>query len=179
MTCVEQRCIDPCSAGVCGLNAECRVDNHTPICECPKNSTGDPFMECSPQKIVSEVNPCNPNPCGMNTKCREENGVASCLCLSDFYGNPEKGCMPKCSANNDCPSNFMCIQNECHNPCPGICPKNSECLMENHLPTCTCKEGFTGDAYQNCTKIEPKGEFNIPIELKKKSLNLTNLMNIQ
>lgn len=157
MTCVNQECIDPCMTGFCGVNAECHVENHTPICECPSNYTGDPFLQCTLEKVEPEINPCDPNPCGRNAMCREQDEVAACLCLPDHYGNPYESCMPKCNSNSDCPSNRMCIRNECYDPCPGICPPDSHCLMDNHLPMCNCKEGYTGDPYQNCTKIEQKG----------------------
>lgn len=43
--CINQKCIDPC-IGVCGLNADCRVQNHSPICACKNQYTGDPFTRC-------------------------------------------------------------------------------------------------------------------------------------
>ena len=45
--CVNQRCKDPC-AGICGQDADCRVVNHNPICSCPRDKTGDPFVQCRP-----------------------------------------------------------------------------------------------------------------------------------
>lgn len=44
--CVNQKCIDPCP-GTCGINAKCQVVNHNPICSCPPNFTGDPFLRCT------------------------------------------------------------------------------------------------------------------------------------
>lgn len=43
--CIEHRCKDPC-VGTCGLNANCQVVNHNPICSCTSGYTGDPFFEC-------------------------------------------------------------------------------------------------------------------------------------
>lgn len=43
--CIDQKCRDPC-VDVCGTNALCEVDNHNPICYCPKGMTGDPFRFC-------------------------------------------------------------------------------------------------------------------------------------
>lgn len=43
--CVNQKCIDPCP-GSCGLNAQCQVINHSPICSCKSDETGDPFTRC-------------------------------------------------------------------------------------------------------------------------------------
>lgn len=45
--CIEQKCSDPCP-GVCGLNADCQVINHSPICSCRSQFTGDPFTRCHP-----------------------------------------------------------------------------------------------------------------------------------
>jgi hypothetical protein len=44
--CQNQRCQDPCP-GTCGINANCRVRNHLPICACNKNYVGDPFSNCN------------------------------------------------------------------------------------------------------------------------------------
>lgn len=43
--CVNQKCIDPCP-GTCGIGAKCQVVNHNPICSCPPQYTGDPFVRC-------------------------------------------------------------------------------------------------------------------------------------
>jgi hypothetical protein len=43
--CSNQKCVDPCP-GTCGINARCNVRNHSPICSCPPNHIGDPFIRC-------------------------------------------------------------------------------------------------------------------------------------
>lgn len=43
--CINQRCKDPCP-GTCGVNAECRVINHNPVCICAIGYSGDPFFGC-------------------------------------------------------------------------------------------------------------------------------------
>lgn len=45
--CVNQKCIDPCQ-GTCGIGATCQVVNHNPICSCPQQMTGNPFVRCLP-----------------------------------------------------------------------------------------------------------------------------------
>lgn len=45
--CINQKCTDPCP-GTCGLNADCSVINHSPICSCSSGFTGDPFTRCFP-----------------------------------------------------------------------------------------------------------------------------------
>lgn len=47
LACIKQKCLDPCT-GSCGVNTECRVHNHIPICTCMEDHTGDPFILCSP-----------------------------------------------------------------------------------------------------------------------------------
>lgn len=51
--CINQKCADPCP-GPCGLNAECKVINHSPICTCQQGFTGDPFSRCfsEPRKVT-------------------------------------------------------------------------------------------------------------------------------
>lgn len=45
--CQNQKCINPC-LGACGLNAECRVVNHNPICTCLPRYTGSALASCHP-----------------------------------------------------------------------------------------------------------------------------------
>lgn len=45
--CIKQKCSDPCP-GTCGLGANCETINHSPICSCPEDLTGDPFTKCYP-----------------------------------------------------------------------------------------------------------------------------------
>lgn len=44
--CFNSRCQDPCP-GTCGINADCRVVGHLPICSCYPGYTGDPFKYCN------------------------------------------------------------------------------------------------------------------------------------
>lgn len=48
--CINTKCTDPCP-GTCGLNAECQVINHLPICNCYPRHTGNPFTSCKPIKM--------------------------------------------------------------------------------------------------------------------------------
>lgn len=168
MLCINYRCRDPCAVGICGTEADCRVINHTPLCECPENFSGDPYIECISNGMMNtdQMNyfmACDPNPCtGVeNAMCIEQNGMGTCVCLPNYYGDPKKpdGCMPKCTEHADCPSNMTCIRNECHDACENFCPENADChITANHI-VCTCKAGFTGDANRNCTKIEQTCKF--------------------
>lgn len=152
LACINQKCIDPCP-GSCGVNAMCRVISHTPNCACKIGYTGDAFLQCITIDIlqpVSYINPCIPSPCGPNAICKEQNNAGSCTCLPNYIGNPYEGCRPECTLNTDCPSNLACIRNKCLDPCPGTCAVNAECQIVNHLPSCTCLPGHTGDPFVYC-----------------------------
>lgn len=43
--CINNKCTNPCP-GTCGLNAECTVNKHTPICNCLPGYTGNPLQSC-------------------------------------------------------------------------------------------------------------------------------------
>lgn len=47
LACINRQCRDPCQ-DVCGVDALCEVKNHNPICYCPKDLTGDPYIRCRP-----------------------------------------------------------------------------------------------------------------------------------
>lgn len=72
------------------------------------------------------------------------------MCLPEYLGNPYEGCRPECVLSSDCPSNRACIRNKCQDPCPGTCAQNAACQVINHLPSCTCPSGFTGDPFSYC-----------------------------
>lgn len=163
LACISQKCRDPCE-GSCAPNAECRVISHTAMCICANGYTGDPFSHCSQIQSIplpEQSTPCDPSPCGSNALCREQNGAGSCQCISDYIGNPYEGCRPECALNSDCPSNRACIKNKCQDPCPGTCAQNANCQVVNHLPSCTCFVGYTGDPYRYCNVQQSERKNNI------------------
>jgi hypothetical protein len=67
--CISQKCKDPC-IGTCGRNAHCQVINHSPICSCPLNYIGDPFVQCSLRRessFIPEIFTLNSNIFCMNS----------------------------------------------------------------------------------------------------------------
>ena len=50
-TCINNRCVDPC-IGTCAPNAECRVINHSPVCNCLTGYSGNGFDACQPIPAV-------------------------------------------------------------------------------------------------------------------------------
>lgn len=156
--CHKFKCANPCR-GTCGLNANCEVINHNPICNCPSDLTGDPFVRCSPiPKVQDPVvipsynNPCVPSPCGLYSECRDYNGSPSCSCKATYIGVPPN-CRPECVVNTDCPSHLACIAEKCRDPCQGSCGFNTDCRVQNHVPNCVCRSGFTGDPFTQCVEI--------------------------
>ena len=58
--CQNQKCIDPCP-GLCGINAVCNVQNHSPRCDCLQGYTGNPAVKCNkipppPSKFYLSLN---------------------------------------------------------------------------------------------------------------------------
>lgn len=50
--CINQKCLNPCQYehGLCGINAECRVQKHRPICVCLEGFTGSGRTGCYESK---------------------------------------------------------------------------------------------------------------------------------
>lgn len=45
--CINAKCVDPCE-NACGMNAECSVVNHSPMCYCIPDYTGNALFGCYP-----------------------------------------------------------------------------------------------------------------------------------
>ena len=84
LACINTKCVDPCP-GTCGVNAQCSVQNHNPVCRCNERHYGDPFVQCSlaPDVVYppEPVDPCTPSPCGPNANCRVDGSRPVCTCL--------------------------------------------------------------------------------------------------
>lgn len=95
------------------------------------------------------TDPCNPTPCGPNAVC----SAGICTCILDYQGDPYRGCGPECIASTDCPKVKACIRNKCIDPCPNTCGQNTDCSVWNHVPMCTCREGYGGNAFIGCNPL--------------------------
>lgn len=109
-----------------------------------------PSFAATPQPQA--VDPCNPSPCGPNAVCR---GQGLCECIPEYSGNPYEACRPECVLNPECPRDKACLRNKCRDPCPGTCGQNAQCDVVNHIPVCSCPQGFTGDPFSSCRLLPP------------------------
>lgn len=149
MACFNKNCVDPC-IGVCGEGSECRVVNHNPVCMCQEGYIGNPLIQCTLRRHIEEnIDRCNPSPCGPNSQCSIVNDRVKCSCFVGFEGNPPS-CHPECSVSVDCPSNKICQNMKCVNPCPGSCGLNAICSVSSHVMSCICEPGFNGNPYSHC-----------------------------
>lgn len=156
-SCMNTKCVNPC-VGTCGLNAECRVIHHLPICSCPPNHTGNPSQGCRPIPIVTYEeprHPCQPSPCGPYSVCRVLEERAVCSCQTNYFGAPPN-CKPECIISSECAHNRACVNQRCTDPCPGTCGYHAQCRVTNHNPICTCTSGYTGDPFVQCVREQSK-----------------------
>lgn len=168
--CINRQCRNPCN---CGTNAICQVQNHRATCSCQDGYEGNPYALCRTIgcRIDSEcdsgkacingncINPCLVNdPCGINAECYVQSNTAMCRCKSGYRGNAYERCrVIGCLTNNDCPSDKMCQNEQCVNPCiyHNTCSPRAECRAQNHLAVCRCPAGFLGNPYVDC-RPEPQ-----------------------
>jgi len=159
--CFNLKCTNPCTAGaICGVGANCEVENHKAICSCPKGYTGHPFESCRPFD-KSEL--CSPNPCGINAECKEGTDNAGndrpvCFCRAGYLGDPLVACnRGECTGHSDCPANKACYGYKCVDPCVSttaqsgrVCGTNARCDARNHFAICSCPVGYEGDPLTSC-----------------------------
>ena len=113
------------------------------------------FTFLAPPVSTIYVDPCNPSPCGSNAVCETRNRGGSCRCIPEYFGDPYVACRPECVVHSDCPSNKACQRNKCVDPCPGTCGVNARCSVKNHVPVCTCIDGYIGDPFTSC-RLKPR-----------------------
>jgi hypothetical protein len=176
-SCVNTKCVNPC-LGVCGMNAECRVQSHSPYCTCFPGHEGDARQICRKVEISKfyrlfsnnfffknhvffqnseneeHMNPCVLSPCGPNSICRVSDNRAVCSCQVNYFGAPPN-CRVECMVNSDCTRDKACKNAKCLDPCLGTCGQHAICRVVNHSPICTCSSGYVGDPFEKC-QIESK-----------------------
>ena len=111
----------------------------------------------APEPPIKPSDPCVPSPCGAFATCRNIGGVPACSCSNNYVGSPPN-CRPECLVHSECTSNYACITEKCRDPCPGSCGLAAKCTVVNHVPVCTCPEGYTGDPFTNCSPQPPQSK---------------------
>lgn len=175
--CRNNKCRDPCP-GTCGAYAVCQTKRHVPICTCPENYHGDPFIRCQvPGKLLnifynekfyvgtlkilimtlifstviySEAKQKVPcSDCGPNTDCID----GQCRCQPSFFGAPPF-CRYECLSSSDCDWTLTCTNRRCVDPCPGACGQGATCTPVAHEPRCDCPPGTRGNPLVACPPVE-------------------------
>ncbi|XP_037052037.1 neurogenic locus notch homolog protein 1-like isoform X1 [Bradysia coprophila] len=145
-------CKNTCD-GACGVGADCNLRGLTPVCSCPRDMTGDPFISCRP---FTKADLCEPNPCGTNAQCvpgHDNTGRERpvCTCFAGYTGNPLSYCARgECQTDSECSDNRSCLNYQCVNPCVGQCGAGATCEARRHLAVCKCPHGTDGDALVSC-----------------------------
>lgn len=166
--CLAKKCRDPCP-GSCGINAQCHVINHNPVCTCVSGFVGDALTHCRvevdlgiipthfDQNLFTKDNftvviekprrhPCLPSPCGPYSICRVDHDRPVCSCDAGYLGAPPN-CKPVCIVNSECALNRACRAQKCVDPCIGTCGYNALCKVVAHNPICSCPPGHIGDPF--------------------------------
>jgi len=127
-----------------------------------------------------QKDPCVPSPCGSFSQCRNIGGSPACTCLENYMGQPPN-CRPECTINSECPSDKACINMKCMDPCPGSCGTNALCSVINHIPSCRCPEGYTGNTFVLCELLPPickrhKPSYNINVSRNRETRNRSSTL---
>ena len=71
-----------------------------------------------------------------------------------------------CSVDEECPTNKMCKNSVCVNPClvEDPCPVTAECYAENHKAMCRCPPGMQGDPYVRCLVVGCRSNPDCPTD---------------
>lgn len=166
--CLNGICRDPCN---CGINAECRIKDHKPVCSCKQGYDGNPQLECvkigcTSDRECSGTHTClnrqcipacaaDGSSCGRDAECYGINHKPVCECISGYSGNPKIACiLLGCRSDTDCPFDKACINQKCENPCEktAVCAVNEICQVYRHRAECSCPPGWVGDFERGCSR---------------------------
>lgn len=70
-----------------------------------------------------------------------------------MIGSPPS-CRPECYTSDECELSKACLNSRCVSPCDSNpCARdNSICSVTNHNAICTCRNGYIGDPFVQCTQ---------------------------
>ncbi|KAK8736643.1 hypothetical protein OTU49_017434, partial [Cherax quadricarinatus] len=139
MACVNNRCVDPCK-GTCGIQSQCRVINHNPVCSCIVGYTGDPFTRCTLAPVTIPFPPAPPTtlpPLPGTRPPHEETPIVPV--------NGEPGTTPTPVVVMPQPPARP------FDPCsPDPCGSNTICRISVNTYTCECRPGYFGNPDVGC-----------------------------
>lgn len=126
--------------GACKDPASCPCSQDLP---CPLD------YSCTNGKCIDK---CSDVKCGPRSVCQD----GACTCLPGYSGNPNdprRGCQQHghCSNDLDCEPQQICFQigrgtRKCVDGCGKLqCGPNALCVTQNHMSSCICVDGFSGN----------------------------------
>ncbi len=138
LACLNNKCRDPC-IGSCGLNAQCTVISHQPVCTCNSGFHGDPFSSCNPEP---------------QRKYPATIWVLVC-CMFVYWCIFVHWCVlvpsPNTRVIRHCVNKFSAVPTSPPEPCiPSPCGPNAICKELHGAGSCTCTPGYFGDPYLGC-----------------------------
>ena len=162
--------VEPCNPSPCGRNAECSQQRGAASCRCVGDYTGNPYIECRPECVVSQECPASlacisqhcrdpcPGLCGLNAKCRVVNHAPQCSCVPGFTGDAFTSCQRVTTRKtlfflSTSPPTVCTVPTptEIVDPCsPSPCGDNAVCQTKRRAAACQCVPGYFGDPYIAC-----------------------------
>ncbi|MPC53461.1 hypothetical protein E2C01_047354 [Portunus trituberculatus] len=170
-SCLNHLCYDVCSLGICGEDAECKIDIHRPVCSCPPGTTGHPTVKCHallgitttpstpltgtpPSPLDEPLIPISPPPSTIPPPTADHQPPRpSPPPVSRPEPPPTAPPQPVgCESTSNCPLDNSCVNHLCMDIChPGLCGENAECSTKYHKVLCTCPPGTTGNPTLKCS----------------------------
>ena len=139
LSCVNNRCQDPCAGVSCGPNAVCQALDQRATCACRAGFSPNPtaVIGCTREPIR----------CAGNKQCPE-----NFQCNSGF-------CKAVCNTDANCQSGELCVSNLCQE----ICRTDSDCSSGEFCRGVTCVKGCRSHVdcpqEQSCEENKCIGKF--------------------
>lgn len=151
--CLRNKCVDPCP-GICGIDAECFVVSHNPICSCIHGYSGDPFTRCT---IIPPIS-VTPRPTTQAPPVPEYPPVTTLRPISETKEVTDKPIIAdKIETTTHRPIGITPTPKDpiYYDPCdPSPCGANTMCKVDyNNKVECTCREGYFGNPTALCGPI--------------------------